>query len=240
MIRALAYGGCKGIVFAGGDPSLRADIDQLVAIARTVGLRTELQTNADHRSAGLDRALSDVDLVGLSVDGASPEIHDRLRGRSGNHTRTISLLADLKEMGKPTIVRSVVVRQNSRQFAELARLLSPYENVVRWSVLQFSAVGEGYRRASEFMCSSGEFEKAVEAAKEGWNGGASLDVYRNTDKSGAYLLITPDGLAYGTGATLTDGAYPIAGSLLTLHMSEIAASLPFVATRHRERYGSFL
>jgi MoaA/NifB/PqqE/SkfB family radical SAM enzyme len=236
LMRAIRFGGCESIVFAGGDPSLRADIGDLVLAARGIGLKVEIQTNADHVWPAFRQALQQAELVGLSLDGARAETHDELRGRSGNQANVLAMLRSLERDSRPVIVRSVVVRRNLGEFSELAEMLSKFRNIVRWSVLEFSPVGEGYRRTSEFGCADAEFDSAAAAARGAWTGSGQLNVFRNSEKSGVYLLITPDGLAYGTTATPSEGAYPVVGSIVEDHLATLASALPLAADRHQSRY----
>jgi MoaA/NifB/PqqE/SkfB family radical SAM enzyme len=241
LLRAVRTGGCRAVVFAGGDPSLRSDIHDLVGYAKQLGLSVELQTNADVCPPQLRRALTRVDLVGLSIDAANSGIHDALRGRNGNFQRVLQLLAWLRDRNVPTIVRSVVLRQNTREFPGIARLVSPFQNVIRWSVLQFSPIGDGFRNHTKFSVSTTDFESVAAAARTAWGGGGELDIYRDEAKRGTYLLITPAGQVYGTTETAPPGGvFPIVGSILSDHLSELAERLPFSAERHRDRYQQLL
>jgi MoaA/NifB/PqqE/SkfB family radical SAM enzyme len=241
LIQAVRFGGCKGLVFAGGDPSLRADIDELVARSQSIGLKAEIQTNADHVSPAFRVALLRADLIGLSLDASVAGCHDMLRGRPGNFDRTLALLRWLCESNKPVVVRSVVLPQNRLEFAALARLLSGFTNILRWSVLEFSAIGEGYAKRDQFSLASADLERAILDARESWHGSGGLDIYRNCEKAGAYLLLTPSGLAYGTtDVAPPNGVFPTVGSIIYDHLADLARSLPFSAEHHRKRYAAIL
>lgn len=241
LIQAIHFGGCKGLVFAGGDPSLRADIEELVEHSQGLGLKAEIQTNADRVPPGFRRALLHADLIGLSIDASSSNLHDELRGKRGNFTRTLQLLRWLHENGKPVVVRSVVLRQNCRDFASIARLLSPFANILRWSVLEFSAVGTGFKNRQEFAHTATDLEEAIADARSGWQGTGAIDIYRNEAKTGAYVLLTPTGLAYGTTAIApADGVFPTVGSIIHDHLADLARAIPFSVEHHHNRYaGSF-
>jgi sulfatase maturation enzyme AslB (radical SAM superfamily) len=180
-------------------------------------------------------------LIGLSIDAATPEIHDSLRGRVGNFERAFDLLCWLADNGTPTIVRSVVVPQNLKEFPGIAERLSQFPNVIRWSILEFSPVGEGFVNRETFGVRRSDFEMAADAGARAWRGEGQVDIFRNEAKAGAYLLLTPGGLAYGTSSTTAPtGAFPTVGSILSDHLADLAGALPFAAERHRERYATLL
>jgi MoaA/NifB/PqqE/SkfB family radical SAM enzyme len=108
--------------FAGtGEPLLSPDTPELIRIAATTGVQTELVTNGSlfHRLKGLEEHLS---RVFLSFDGASPKTVDTIR----KGARFDSIVADLRAM--PDVLRRkicfnmVVCRVNVHEIATLARL----------------------------------------------------------------------------------------------------------------------
>lgn len=83
-----AYG-CRLVNFTGGEPTLRHDLEQIVAHASRLGMWTSVVTNGSLlsrervrglRKAGLDNLL-------VSLDSVSPAAHDQQRGIPGLHAR---------------------------------------------------------------------------------------------------------------------------------------------------------
>jgi MoaA/NifB/PqqE/SkfB family radical SAM enzyme len=103
IVERLAEGGVLSLSFTGGEPLLRQDLEELVALAAQRGMSTSLSTNAlqltDSRIRGLAQA--GLGTVFLSVDGARPETHDRVRGRRGSHERVLRAAAGILALGKP-------------------------------------------------------------------------------------------------------------------------------------------
>ena len=240
LIEIIATSGVNQIVFAGGDPSLRGDVVELIRHAKAVGLRIEVQTNAHELPDEFQNALlGEVDLVGLSLDSSNPKIHDEFRGRDGNFERVVRLLDDLRESQIPTVVRSVVSSKNYQSISAIGKRLREYPNVRRWSLLEFTPIGVGFIHRGDYELSSETFEEVVLQAKEEASGIVSVDVYRNADKKGTYALVTPDGRLYGTMQPI-NGRYPIVGHTLTNHLSDLAGDLGFDRDKHQKRYGSGL
>lgn len=240
LIEIIATSGADRIVFAGGDPSLRGDVVELIRHAKAVGLRIEVQTNAHELSDAFHNALlGEVDLVGLSLDSSDPKIHDEFRDRDGNFERVVRLLDDLRESKIPTVVRSIVSSKNCQSISAIGKRLKEYPNVRRWSLLEFTPIGAGFFHRGDYELSSETFEEVVFQAKEGVSGTFSVDVYRNADKKGTYALVTPDGRLYGT-MQPSNGRYPIVGHTLASHLSDLADALGFDRDKHQKRYGNGL
>jgi MoaA/NifB/PqqE/SkfB family radical SAM enzyme len=89
------------IIFTGGEPLLRKDIQELVRHARRRGLLTRLNTNSllldKETAAALKKA--GLNQCALSLDDADPETHDRMRGLPGHHARTLENLSMLRDLG---------------------------------------------------------------------------------------------------------------------------------------------
>jgi MoaA/NifB/PqqE/SkfB family radical SAM enzyme len=236
LLEAVATAGAETIVFAGGDPSLRKDIGHLLGWARALGLLTDVQTNAHHVPAGFRQALTRADSAGLSLDGSTAEVHDRFRDKRGNFARVFELLGFLDRAGVPVIVRTVVARPNFRHVADLGELLLPYGNVAYWHLLEFSAVGAGYGSRREYELERCLFDEVVAQAEARYQGELEVRARGAEDKAGAYMLITPDGDAYGTAGDTVDGRYPRAGSMLGRHLSGLAEAIRFRREVHEPRY----
>jgi MoaA/NifB/PqqE/SkfB family radical SAM enzyme len=236
LLAAVAVAGAETIVFAGGDPSLREDIGHLLRRARALRLTTEVQTNAHHASDGFRQALTEADSVGLSLDGPTAEVHDRFRSKRGNFARVFEALDLLQRGGVPVTVRTVVARPNFRQLADLGELLLPYGNVAFWHLLEFSAVGAGYRNRQKYELERALFDEVVVQVTARYEGKLEIHARRSEVKSGAYVMVTPDGAVYGTTDETVDGLYPRVGSVLRDHLSELAERIVFRREVHEDRY----
>jgi MoaA/NifB/PqqE/SkfB family radical SAM enzyme len=237
LISAVQTAGVQTLVFAGGDPSIRPDIAELISLAREIGLRVEVQTNAHHAPANFLRELRYVQLAGLSLDGPIAAVHDAFRGKRGNFDRVLGLLGKLNEWGVPVIVRTIVSKPNYETVHLIGRLLQNMDNLVRWSLIEFSPVGEGYTNCNNYQINRALFRAAAERACSAFPDDSKIDIYELEAKAGAYALVTPAGFLYGTGTSTINGVYPTIGSILQEHLSILADKLPFSKERHVRRYG---
>ncbi len=91
--------GCRMVNFTGGEPTLRADLEEIVATASSLGLWTSVTTNGSLLTRQRLLRLKDAGLDSLmvSLDSPSPELHDAQRGVPGSHGVVLNCLRLLAE-----------------------------------------------------------------------------------------------------------------------------------------------
>lgn len=133
------------VVFTGGDCFERADLFELVGHATGLGLRVGVAPSVTPRlTRDVMSRLYDAGVrsVSISLDGASSESHDSLRGIPGHFEKTLEALAMLVEMGFRLQVNTTVMRRNAHELADVARLLEGL-GVGIWEVFFLVGVGRG-------------------------------------------------------------------------------------------------
>jgi radical SAM protein with 4Fe4S-binding SPASM domain len=102
------------VSFTGGEPLLRQDILELVSHARKLGLWTNLITNGTLADNELVRKLKGAGLssVQVSIEGASPRVHDRITGVRGSFDATKRGIVSFKEAGIPVHTNTTISRNN--------------------------------------------------------------------------------------------------------------------------------
>lgn len=129
LIQQLADLGVLNLTFAGGEPLLRKDIYELIAVAKAHHLSTSLYTNSLLLNVRRAKELIDsgLDLIYLSLDGSKPELNDDLRGISGYFDLTMKAIESLKSLrsnGHPKIFIAVTItRKNLDDVENIARLV---------------------------------------------------------------------------------------------------------------------
>jgi radical SAM protein with 4Fe4S-binding SPASM domain len=90
------------VSFTGGEPTLRPDLPELIAYARSRRLRTNLITNGIRCGANgyvENLAEAGLDSAQVSLEAADAEIHDAVVGHAGAWQRTVQGLRKLKAAG---------------------------------------------------------------------------------------------------------------------------------------------
>ena len=144
--RVLGFGDpLPHVVFTGGDPLRRPDLEELVVAATERGIGASLAPAVTpdltkERLASLKAA--GIQTISLSLDGSDPERHDGLRGVDGTFAMTMRAAEWAHEVGLPIQVNTLVTDTT------LDDLPAVYDTVgtmgiLRWSLFFLISVGRG-------------------------------------------------------------------------------------------------
>ncbi|MHC4994518.1 MAG: TIGR04053 family radical SAM/SPASM domain-containing protein [Planctomycetota bacterium] len=133
------------LVFTGGDPLKRKDVNRLIRHATQAGLVCSMTPSATPlvtpealegiQEAGITR-------LAVSLDGADAETHDAFRGVGGSYARTLNVIDDANAIGLPVQINTTVCKTNMHQIDTLATMLGE-KRIVLWSVFFLVPVGRG-------------------------------------------------------------------------------------------------
>ena len=120
---AVAMGALQ-VHFSGGEPTVRQDLEALVAHATDVGLYSNLITSAVLLDEARLGRLHDAGLrhVQVSFQAAEPELADRIGGFKGGHVRKIAVAEAVRRLGLALTVNAVINRQNVDQVDDMIAL----------------------------------------------------------------------------------------------------------------------
>jgi len=133
------------LLLTGGDPLMRQDFFDLVEYAKERGVYVavaasvtpKLSENAISRMRDLG-----VDIMSVSLDGASARTHDRLRGIPGTWQATVDALKLAKESGLRAQVNTTVMRSNIDELADIFHI-AKVAGSVAWEVFFLIRTGRG-------------------------------------------------------------------------------------------------
>jgi radical SAM protein with 4Fe4S-binding SPASM domain len=138
--------GAEHVKFTGGEPLVRRDLPELIARAHDLGLRVSVETNGlllrDKLLRSLSRSGGSPHFY-VSIDGAGPDSHDKLRMRRGAFDATVRNLRTARELDYYFSVHTVVRRQTLDEVPavhELARELGATQHKL---ILTLHNLGRG-------------------------------------------------------------------------------------------------
>jgi len=117
------------VSFTGGEPTLRADLPDLIAYARSRHLRTNLITNGIRCSSEsyVQSLAMGLDSAQVSLEAADPDIHDAVVGRPGAWQHTIKGIRTLKAAGIHVHTNTTINRLNRDHLLALVDFLADME-----------------------------------------------------------------------------------------------------------------
>jgi radical SAM protein len=156
--RLADFGNHPILVFTGGDPMMRRDLNELIAYATQKGLRCSLTPTATAlptkerleqvREAGIRR-------IALSLDASRPEVHDAFRQVPGSWQRTMDILHRAHDVGLSVQINTTVAKHNVDILPEMVPFIQEV-GAVQWSVFFLVPTG---RAMIEQMISAEQHEQ---------------------------------------------------------------------------------
>ncbi len=112
------------LVFSGGEPLCRDDLFELVGYAKSLGITPALATNATLIDQTIAKKISEskISVVAVSLDGATAEVHDRMRQLDGCFERALAGIAHLREKTIPFQINVTLTRHNAEQLEDIYNL----------------------------------------------------------------------------------------------------------------------
>lgn len=151
------------LVFSGGEPLCRNDIFELIDYAVAKGVKPALATNGtliDKAIAARVKAAG-VERVSVSLDGATGEIHNKLRKLEGSFEAAVNGIGYLRQCGVPFQINMTVTRHNAHQLDDIF-VLAEQLGAVAVHLFMLVPVGCGEEFAAEDMLSADEYEQLLE------------------------------------------------------------------------------
>ncbi len=121
LLDEIAKSGFKIMIFSGGEPLMREDIFELVAYAKSIGLRPVFGSNGTLITADVAKRLKDAGAmcIGISLDSVDPSKHDRFRATKGAWDRAVQGMRHCRAVGLPFQVHTTVVDWNYNEVEQL-------------------------------------------------------------------------------------------------------------------------
>ena len=139
------------VIFSGGEPLLREDLDELVSYASRLGLRVAVATNGllmDVERASRLKKLG-LEEVSVSIESANARVHDELRG-PGSFEAAVRAVKACVETGLKVLVDPCISRLNVDEASRIIELAAELR-VHGLRVFHYIPMGRGRGVLSEAM-----------------------------------------------------------------------------------------
>lgn len=234
IVDALADAGCEKLNFAGGEPTLRKDLGQLLTHAKRRGLVTSIVTNGFALDALLDKYASVLDWVGLSVDSGREDVQAALGRGPGDHVAQSIRLSDrCRDAGVRVKLNSVITALNwEEDMSALVRRMAPE----RWKTFQVLPMeGQNDGSVEDLLLSERQFRHFVQTHAGLEAEGLAPIVEDNDAMRGSYVMVDPLGRFFGNAT----GRHVYSAPLLAVGVPEALAQVGFVPEKFDARGGRY-
>jgi len=150
------------LVFSGGEPLCREDVFELVDHAVAKKLKCALATNGTLINPAIAQKVrtSGIERISISLDGATSEIHNKLRKQDGSFEAALNGIRCLNDCGVPFQINMTVTRHNAHQLDDIF-VLAEELGAVAVHLFMLVPVGCGEEFAAEDMLSPDEYEEQM-------------------------------------------------------------------------------
>jgi radical SAM protein with 4Fe4S-binding SPASM domain len=150
------------LVFSGGEPLCRNDLFGLIGISKSLGITPALATNGILIDAAVAGQIHDSGVlrVSVSLDGATAEVHDRLRQLAGSFEKAVEGIRYLREAKVPFQINMTLTRHNAGQLEDIYELAKSL-GAVAVHIFMLVPVGCGQSLAETDMLSPEQYEKKL-------------------------------------------------------------------------------
>ncbi|ABO50676.1 Radical SAM domain protein [Desulforamulus reducens MI-1] len=121
LLDQIAEVGFKIMIFSGGEPLMRPDIYELVAHARSKGLRPVFGTNGTLITPEVAKRLKESGALGMgiSLDSVDPAKHDKFRAQEGCWQAAVEGMRNCRRAGLPFQIHTTVMDWNYEEVEDL-------------------------------------------------------------------------------------------------------------------------
>ncbi len=161
VMRVLADMGCEEVCLLGGEPLVLRGWHAVAEAVCDLGMRLVLITNGwliGPETIPKLKQLSRLDRIGVSLDGATAETHDRIRGRAGSFDRASKAIWSLRDAGFEVGAITSVSRLNLADLLAMRDLLVDQD--ITWQLQ--TVAGHGERWSDEWNLTPAQHYQVAE------------------------------------------------------------------------------
>ncbi|RMG56807.1 MAG: GeoRSP system radical SAM/SPASM protein [Deltaproteobacteria bacterium] len=120
----MAEAGVMFVNFGTGEPLLRKDLFEVASHCVSLGMKVTMNSNGSLIDEKVVEKIKEAGFhsVGISIDSADPEVHDRFRNHPGSFEKAVRAAKLLREGGVKLTISSVICKINHLDFDRLIDL----------------------------------------------------------------------------------------------------------------------
>lgn len=121
-----AYNLCTPLIkISGGECTLNSDFLKIISYIREKRMSFEFYTNGQYmydNPAFFDKIISLYPYrISLSLYSMNPDIHDKVTGVKGSHSKTIAIIKKLKELNILVNIKCFLMKNNAKEYLEIQK-----------------------------------------------------------------------------------------------------------------------
>lgn len=150
------------LVFSGGEPLCREDIFELVGYAKSLGIIPALATNGTLIDSQVAQNIADSGIarVSVSLDGATADVHNKLRRLEGSFEKAIEGIGHIRDKKVPFQINITLTKHNAEQLEDVYELAKSL-GAVAVHIFMLVPVGCGQSLAETDMLTPEQYEQKL-------------------------------------------------------------------------------
>ncbi len=195
--------GVLELTFTGGEVAVREDFLAICAYASVLGFVIHIYTNGIGFSDSAITELCEMHIadIAFSIYSINEDIHDNITGMPGSLKRTLRTLFAFRSAGVCTIIKTVVMKQNSESFKELVEFAKIMQIPLETSMQVLATDKDDGRIYQHRLADEELYYKYMRYEAEAFEYGVSCNQYCAHSRTtvcglGKCLNITPDGTVF--------------------------------------------
>ena len=149
------------VVLSGGEPLLREDVFDIAQYGTKKGLRMCMATNGTLVTDEIAKKIkeSGIQMVSLSLDGSTAEVHDNFRNVPGAFDGTVNATRLFKENGIKFLINSSFTKRNQDEIPKIFKLAKKL-GATAWYMFMIVPTGRG-EEIMEELISAEDYEELL-------------------------------------------------------------------------------
>ena len=188
----LKENGIKFLIFSGGEPLTRADIYDIAAACKELGIITYLSTNGLYvKSSNVQKILETFNYVGISIDGR-PETHDKFRGLKGAFEESMKSVRLLNSYGISKVGIRFTITKETLPDLEYIFDLAEKENIPKIYISHLVYSGRGFDNLKMDISKEQRIEAVnyiINKAFEYYNEGRDIEIVTGNMEMDAIMFL---------------------------------------------------